>query len=497
MAKENIDIWIRARDLASKQMTKIGKASTGMSNMLKRAAAGMAIYFGGRAIIRGMQESLELFSIQEKSVKSLSDALGLLGQNSAGTMKDMKNFAASIQKVTVYGDEAVLELMAMGASMGNLSGKPLKDATKAAIGLATAYKMDVVAAMRLVARAGVGDTASLKRYGIVIDANKTAQEKFNDVLEIGINKFKLAEGETKTYAGAIKQMKNAVGDLKEEIGKALMPVFLESARKIKEWAEDNQKKIGEWAVKAVGFITKLKDGLWDFVTYLQVDFISATNFAMDSFLVLMKAAMESAVIMAVAGGKGIYTGIKEGLLGSDYEAELMGLQRKMIKEKFGTSMPENITPEESQNIRDEAMAELLKSRASKDSFFTDAIGASMSVWKKAFTDIRDNLPVFNKPGSTPDNQPDPDMLNQIPGLISALAGFGGDMGGGTIGGFAAQESRFLTRGTGQNVNDKIMTETARQTRQNQTIIALLQGINGNTHTRNQPKPITLTKPGQM
>ena len=212
---------IKARDQASKKFKKVGKAAGGMGSMLKKAALAAGAFMGARAIKNFVAGSLAAFGEQEMAVKHLKDALDNLGVGSAAAMDEMKKFASEIQKVTTVGDEATLEMMSMGASMGKLSGDSLKAATVAAIGLAKAYKMDTVAAMRLVARASAGDTASLARYGIKLDETMSAQEKFNEVLEIGASNFKLAEGETETYNGQMAQLSNTWGDFKETIGEAI------------------------------------------------------------------------------------------------------------------------------------------------------------------------------------------------------------------------------------------------------------------------------------
>lgn len=274
MAKHKVDIAIKARDEASKKFLRVGKSASSMGSMIKKAVAAAAVYLSVRAIARFTRESLQLYGRQEAAVMGLSDALNLLGKGGRDVMKDMQDFASSIQKVTVHGDEAVLELMAMGASMGKLSGQELKDAVKAAIGLAKAYGIDVVASMRLVARARVGDTATLAKYGIKLGENLTAQEKFNMVMVIGARNFKLAEGETKTYIGAVKQMKCALGDVKEEIGKGLLPIFKESAIRIKEWAIQNQERIGKWAQRTVNCVELIKDVFKSFIDFMKQDWIA-------------------------------------------------------------------------------------------------------------------------------------------------------------------------------------------------------------------------------
>ncbi len=236
MAKRDIDILLRARDQMSGKFGRATKKSEGLRKAfvgLKMAAIAAAAAIALMAA-KTAKESLEAYAKQEAAEQNLSGALALVGEHARAQVPMMKEFAAGIQQITTQGDEATLELMAMGASMGKLSGQELKDATTAAIGLAKAYKMDTVAAMRLVARAALGDTASLSRYGIKLDESLSKQEKFNAVLKIGKENFALAEAETKTYGGAMQQIKNMVGDVKESIGEQLAPIVIALAQTFKE-----------------------------------------------------------------------------------------------------------------------------------------------------------------------------------------------------------------------------------------------------------------------
>jgi len=260
-----------------KNMNKSRKHASRFSRELKTMAKTAITAFSGLAAIRFFSQSLKLYGEQEASIKSLSDALGLIGKNSDAAMTDMKKFAAGIQKITVYGDEAVLRLMAMGSSMAKLSGTELKNATKAAIGLAAAYKLDVVAAMRLVARARMGDVSTLTRYGIKVDAALNKQEKFNEVLKEGIRGFALAEGEVHTFNGRMEQLKNKIGDVREQIGGKLLPAvlrivsvldnfnmtFVDVVAKTLKWVAVITSAIylAPRIVKAIGLIIKALQGM--------------------------------------------------------------------------------------------------------------------------------------------------------------------------------------------------------------------------------------------
>jgi len=222
MGSHAVNVVIKARDDASRKFKGVSRAAGGMGKALRAAAGMAAAYLGARAMLNFAKSNIAAFGEQQMAVQHLTDALRALDKEAE--VPEMKKFAAEIQRLTVIGDEATIEMMSMAASMGKLSGDSLKAATVAAIGLAKAYKMDTVAAMRLVARAAQGDTASLTRYGIKLGEGLTAQEKFNKVLEIGASNFHLAEGETKTFNGAVDQLKNTWGDAKEKMGQYIADI---------------------------------------------------------------------------------------------------------------------------------------------------------------------------------------------------------------------------------------------------------------------------------
>ena len=123
-------------------------------------------------------------------------------------------------------------------SIGNLSAEQLPAAQKAAIGLAAAFNMDLQTAFQMVGTAAAGNTATLSRYGIVLDEGLSAQEKFNKVLEIGASKFPLAEAAATSFGGRVAQMKNAMSDMAENIGYAVLPALTEIAKSVSTMFQD-------------------------------------------------------------------------------------------------------------------------------------------------------------------------------------------------------------------------------------------------------------------
>ncbi len=150
-------------------------------------------------------------------------ATGLEVDNNALILAD---YASQLQQVTVYGDEMIKTAMAQMQNVAKFTNvETLERATKAAIGLADAYGMDLNTAMMLVGKAAAGNTAMLGRYGIVLDDTASQEEKFNQVLEIGANYFSISEEKAKSSMGQLEQLKNSWGDLKEVLAKGVLPIL--------------------------------------------------------------------------------------------------------------------------------------------------------------------------------------------------------------------------------------------------------------------------------
>lgn len=186
-------------------------------------------YIGARGIYNAFKSTISAAMQQEKAEIELAAALGETDLVTRKSVETYKAFASEMQRQTVYADDLIISQMAYAKNLGVTEDK-LKEATKAAIGLAAGYKIELASAMMLVGRASQGQTQMLTRYGIVIDQNLSAQEKYYKVLEIGTGKFYLAQAAAKTTAGTFEQWKNAVNDLQEALGEGLLPTLTELVR---------------------------------------------------------------------------------------------------------------------------------------------------------------------------------------------------------------------------------------------------------------------------
>lgn len=201
------------------------------------SSAGIAI-FGVKQIYSVLDKTLGGFvrAAQDADtamaqVQAAFRATGLEAEQGAIQVDD---FANRMQALTVYDDESIKYAMAKMQNMARFeTGKMLEEATKAAIGLAAAFQLDLSTAMDLVSKAAAGNTALLGRYGIILDDAATQAEKFSQVLAIGAGYFGVAEAQAKSAFGTIEQLKNAWGDLQEVLAEGIVPVLTNLATVLK------------------------------------------------------------------------------------------------------------------------------------------------------------------------------------------------------------------------------------------------------------------------
>lgn len=192
-----------------------------MVSSAQRLGGALGLYLGGRQLLNFARSSVQAAAEQEAAEMRLAASLNMIGEYSQDAMKDAKAFARELQGITTYGDEATLGLMGMGAALGRLSGKGLKDATIAAMGWAEIIGVDVTAAMNMLARAAQGNFTLWSRYTADIAKFNTAEEKMAFLLKKGAEGFEIQKARAETLSGSLAQAANAWGDLKEQIGGGL------------------------------------------------------------------------------------------------------------------------------------------------------------------------------------------------------------------------------------------------------------------------------------
>jgi hypothetical protein len=172
---------------------------------------------GATALTAFAIHSLKSFAESEKAIAHFNETLRANGDYVLGNSQKLIAFAEQTAKVTLYTKAQVLETMALGRNMG-IVPQNLDRVTRAAMGLASAYHLDLEASMKLVAKAAEGHTQNLARFGIVLKETLTPQEKFNELLRRGEQGFELTKGEADTLAGSYEKLKQSLDDVWKAFG---------------------------------------------------------------------------------------------------------------------------------------------------------------------------------------------------------------------------------------------------------------------------------------
>lgn len=221
---------------ATAQIRKLGIAATALG--VGMAAMGLKV-----AKAAGIQEQAEF--LLANALKNTKNAAGI-------TIDQLKKYASHLQTITTVGDETTLAVMQLGLSMG-ISADEIEFATKQTIGLSKAYKVDLKAGMKLVALARAGEFSMMARY-IPQLRGMTDKTKMAAIANEAMAKgFKLAEAETKTYLGRVKQLTDIWGDLQETIGFQVIPILENLMITIKpmlldtiQWIQDNRELVASF-----------------------------------------------------------------------------------------------------------------------------------------------------------------------------------------------------------------------------------------------------------
>ena len=236
MATHAVNIVVKARDDASKKFGKIGKSAKGMSGMLKGAAGAMVAFLGVRQLIAGTKSVLRAHAEQVKAERKLETALNATGYAAGFNAKELKTYAAELQEISIYGDEAIMTGMSLMATFKNISGDHFKAATVLAQDMAYAMDVDLKSSIIQVGKAmndpikGVG---ALSRVGVqfteqqknmiktLVESGQVAKAQKIILRELAGQFGGQSTEAVGTFDGQVKQLSNAWGDAKESLGKYL------------------------------------------------------------------------------------------------------------------------------------------------------------------------------------------------------------------------------------------------------------------------------------
>lgn len=188
------------------------------------AALGSAVTFN--AVIEATRRQEMAMAQLEQRIKSTG---GIAGLSSAG----ISDFAAELQKLTTFGDEAVLEMQSLLLTFTNIRGGVFEDTTRTILDMSVAMGQDLktsalavgkalndpVKGLTALSRVGVQFTESQKeQIKALQESGKVADAQRVILQELQVEFGGAAEAAANTFGGALDQLGNAFGDLLEQKG---------------------------------------------------------------------------------------------------------------------------------------------------------------------------------------------------------------------------------------------------------------------------------------
>jgi len=218
---------IRDLDKEAEKATKSNKniGAVLKENWLAATAAITAAVVAVRAITGALNEAITASSEYHLAVKKLSVAVENAGESWADSKDEIIAFTDAMQSKTIYDNNATLKLLQDLLPYTNNVSKAMEGA-KIAMDMASAGLFDLSTASKYVGMAMQGNVEMLGRYiGELRSSsneqlkNMTAAEKTAYALDLLKSKYGgMAEADVTEFAGAQKQLNNALSDFLRSIG---------------------------------------------------------------------------------------------------------------------------------------------------------------------------------------------------------------------------------------------------------------------------------------
>lgn len=243
MTTENIELIVSGKDdNATGVLKDVQRESSGLGKILKGglAVGAVAAAAGIGAMVVGLGSSVKEAMAAEEAQAQLNATIKSTKGVAGMTSKALNEQALALSKVTRFEDDAIIASDALMLTFTNIGKDTFPQATKATLDLATKFKMDLQSATVMVGKALNDPIKGLTAMGRAgVQFTEKQKDMIKAMVEVGdvagaqkiiLKELELqvggsAEAAGKTAAGQMDIFKNSLGNIKEEIGGALIPVM--------------------------------------------------------------------------------------------------------------------------------------------------------------------------------------------------------------------------------------------------------------------------------
>jgi hypothetical protein len=338
-SRYSIETIFKAIDKFSDPLTKMTKSQKKFSSVLKtdfakaqrsvdnfgrnfqrRIGVGVAVASGIAlaGITKFVMDSSAAWDKQNLAIKGTEATLKSTGGVVGRTLQQLEDQASSIQKNTFFGDETVLQnLTSQMLTFTNITGTQFDRAQMAVVDVtaklnglgasgenlqATTIQLskalnDPVANLGALSRSGIQFSKGQKdQIKLLVQSGKLWKAQDMILSEIEKQYGGTAAALTQTTAGLHKQNMNIIGDIQEQIGKAIEPLRM----KILQFVNQGLKKID--VQKLADNIAKTATALFNFGKgfMMVLKFLKPFLILIGSVVLVWKAYQASLIIAAAA-----------------------------------------------------------------------------------------------------------------------------------------------------------------------------------------------------
>ncbi|WP_431978965.1 hypothetical protein [Shimia aestuarii] len=214
---------------------------------MRNIGAGMSVALTA-PIAMLAKASVELYDTQAKAEAAVDQVIKSTGGAAQRSLQDLKSLASGLQDVTTFGDEGILrDVTAPLLTFKKIQGDVFDRAQANVLDMATMLKMDLKSASILVGKAlndPIKGLSALGRSGVTFtDSQKAVIESLVEtgrvasaqglILEELESQFQgQAAAAANTPMGHWTQLSNAIGDVKEELGREVVPFLVPLSKKV-------------------------------------------------------------------------------------------------------------------------------------------------------------------------------------------------------------------------------------------------------------------------
>ena len=240
-----------SKDIKKSDVTKFAKSFTAVT----AATAGAVTTI--KKVNAAVKETTELYRKQATAEKQLEVAAKNNPYLNSQSVQALKDYAGYLQSISTHGDEELLPFMAQLASAGRTQAE-IQQIMSAALDVSASGMMSLDSAVTQLNKTYSGSVGLLGNQISGLKTLTAEQLKNGDAVKLVADKFKGMSEEVTKATGSSEQLKNAIGDMKEEIGagfeKGLAPMrrfFTElisgwtSAKKARREYEEAKGRVDE------------------------------------------------------------------------------------------------------------------------------------------------------------------------------------------------------------------------------------------------------------